>query len=102
MTEEKKEEQKCNWCDEEYWEKKFGKDFEQKIRNKFESWGKCPPRSWHREQGMNGGFYFLPMIGTAVYYVQQVDGFWPTVVAILKAFVWPAMLAYEVFVRLGM
>ena len=102
MEEEKDKEKKPNWCDEEYWEKKFGKDFEKKIEKKFENWGKCPPHSWHREHGLGGGFYGLAMIGVAVYYVQQVDGFWPAILGILKAIVWPAMLMYEVFTRLGM
>lgn len=100
--EEKSNGKKPNWCDEEYWEKRFGKDFEKKIEQKFENWDKCPPRNWHRDHGLGGGFYFLPMIGVAVYYVQQVDDFWPEILGILKAFVWPAMLAYEVFTRLGM
>ena len=59
---------------------------------------------WHKGgNGMMGGcFYFLAIIGTAVYYVEQVSGFWPTILAILKACVWPAFLIYEVFVRLAM
>lgn len=60
-------------------------------------------KNWRREHGAsNGGFYFLAIIGVAVYYVQQVSGFWPTVLAILKAIVWPAMLMHEVFTRLAM
>lgn len=87
---------KPNWCDEEYWENKFGKDFEKK----FENWGKYPSYRWHHDHGMSSGFYFLAMIGVAVYYVQQVSGFWPAILGILKAIVWPAMLMYEVFTRL--
>jgi len=100
MTEENKD-KKPNWCTEEYWEKKFGKDFEKKIENKLENWGKGDCHKWHCDHGTGGGFYFLGMIGVAVYFVQQVSGFWPTVLAILKAFVWPAFLLYEVFTRLG-
>jgi len=98
---EKNEDKKREWCNEEYWEEKFGKDFEKKIEKKFEKWGDCHPGKWHHDHGMGGGFYFLAMIGAAVYFVQQVSGFWPTVLAILKAFVWPAYLLYEVFVRLA-
>ena len=64
---------------------------------------KCEKTKWHEHKhGAWGGFYFLAIIGAAVYYVQQVDGFWPTVLAILKACVWPAFLIYEVFSRLSM
>ena len=42
-----------------------------------------------------GGAYFLGIIGSAVYYLQQTEGFWPGVVAILKAIVWPAFLVYH-------
>ena len=100
-TAEKNEDKKCDWCTDEYWEKKFGKDFEKKIEEKFENWGKCSPHKWHQDHGMGGGFYFLAMIGVAVYYVQQVSGFWPAILGILKAIVWPAMLLYEVFTRLN-
>ena len=78
------------------------KEWEKKIVKKFAKWGECPPRKWHHDHGMGGGFYGLAFIGVAVYYIQQVSGFWPTVLAILKAIVWPAFLAYEVFTRLGM
>jgi len=58
---------------------------------------------WHEHKHAgSGGFYFLALIGAAVYYVQQVSGFWPTVLSILKAIVWPAFLIYEVFSRLAM
>jgi len=102
MAEELNNKKKLNWCDEEFWEKKFGKDFEKKIEEKFENFGKCNSHKWHHDHGMGGGFYFLAMIGIAVYYIQQVSGFWPTVLALLKSIVWPAILMYEVFVRLAM
>jgi hypothetical protein len=44
-----------------------------------------------------GGFaYFLGIIGSAVYYISQSDGFWEVVLALLKALVWPALLVYSV------
>jgi hypothetical protein len=49
------------------------------------------------QQGACGGFYFVAFIGAAVYYLQQVHAFWPGVLAILKAAVWPAMLIHKVF-----
>jgi hypothetical protein len=57
----------------------------------------CPHRGF-----MGGGVYFFAMIGVAVYYIQQVSGFWPIVLAILKAIVWPAFLLYKVFTLLHM
>ena len=42
-----------------------------------------------------GGFYFLGMIGSAVYYIQQSSTFGQGVVGILKAIVWPAFLVYK-------
>jgi len=42
-----------------------------------------------------GGAYFLGFLGAAVYYVQLADSFWPGVVGVLKAIVWPAFLVYH-------
>ena len=39
--------------------------------------------------------YILAMIGAAVYYVQQADGFGEVIVALLKALVWPDFLVYD-------
>lgn len=65
----------------------------------------CPPKNWHHHHNhgaAGGGIYCLGIIGVAVYYIQQVSGFWPTIVAILKAIVWPAFLLYKVFTLLHM
>lgn len=43
------------------------------------------------------GFYFLAFIGAAVHFVGNVDGFWPIVLALLKAAVWPAFLINQIF-----
>lgn len=40
--------------------------------------------------------YGLGMIGAAVYYLHVSYGFWPSIVALLKALVWPAFLVYHV------
>ena len=54
--------------------------------------------NWHQNGGGTfGWFYFLGIIGSAVYFLQGTIGFWPGVLAILKAFVWPAFIVYEVF-----
>lgn len=65
----------------------------------------CDSKKWHHhgQNGMNGGaIYCLGMIGVAIYYIEQVSGFWPVIVAILKAIVWPAFLLHKVFTMLGM
>ena len=65
----------------------------------------CPDQKWHQHGGngaTGGGIYFLGMIGVAVYYIQQVHGFWPVILAVLKAIVWPAFLLHKVFSLLGM
>lgn len=48
--------------------------------------------------GNNGGsgmLYVLGVVGAAVYYIQLADGFGETIIAILKALVWPAFLVYD-------
>lgn len=54
-------------------------------------------KNWNQSGGAWGGVYFLGIIGAAVYFLQSTIGFWPGVVAILKAIVWPAFLVYNVF-----
>ena len=41
------------------------------------------------------------LIGSAVWFWQQADGFGEHVVGLLKALVWPAFLVYEAFQALG-
>ncbi|HSX30916.1 MAG TPA: hypothetical protein VLE99_03300 [Candidatus Saccharimonadales bacterium] len=45
--------------------------------------------------GGTGPVYFFGLIGALVYYLQLAHTFWHTVLAILKAFVWPAFLVYD-------
>lgn len=40
-------------------------------------------------------FYFLGLIGSAVFYIQQAHGFWHVVIAVLKSLVWPAFVVYD-------
>lgn len=42
-----------------------------------------------------GAVYGLGLIGALVYYIQQADGFWEGILAILQAIVWPAYLTYK-------
>jgi hypothetical protein len=45
--------------------------------------------------GAGGSIYFLGFIGALIYYLQVSTGFWPSILAILKAFVWPVLLVYH-------
>ncbi len=47
------------------------------------------------------GAYFLGMIGSAVFWVQQASSFWPTIGALLKAIVWPAFVVYDLLKFIG-
>lgn len=49
----------------------------------------------------SGIIYILGFIGAAVYYFELSTGFWPGVLAFLKALVWPAFLVYEALAFLG-
>jgi len=44
-----------------------------------------------------GWMYFLGIVGAAIYYIQQANGFWQGALGILKAIVWPAFLVYKLF-----
>ena len=49
-----------------------------------------------KSEAGGGAFYFLGFLGAAVFYIQEADGFWLGVLALLKAFVWPAFFIYDV------
>ena len=44
-----------------------------------------------------GGAYLVTYVGAAVYFVQQSEGFWGFVWALIKALVWPGFLIHRVF-----
>ena len=48
-----------------------------------------------KKDGAVGFTLFTAFIGAAVYFVNQVDGFWNILLAIVKAAVWPAILVYN-------
>jgi hypothetical protein len=50
----------------------------------------------NKRNGPVGSVFFVTYIGAAVYFVNQVDGFWNILLAVLKAAVWPAILIYNV------
>lgn len=52
-------------------------------------------KSKTKKAGGGGMFYFLGVIGAAVYYIKAACTFWAGVVGFLKALVWPAVIVYE-------
>jgi hypothetical protein len=48
-----------------------------------------------------GGVYFFGLVGSAVYFIQKADTFWVGVYGILKAIVWPAIIAYKALAFFG-
>lgn len=53
-------------------------------------------KDWKSGKRASGApFYFLGFIGSVVYYMHTTTGFGSSVVAILKALVWPAFLVYH-------
>lgn len=55
----------------------------------------------NKKDGSVGFSLFLSFLGAAVYFVNQVDGFWNIIAALLKACVWPAILIYSILQHLG-
>jgi hypothetical protein len=43
----------------------------------------------------HSAIYGMGFIGAAIYYISHAAGFWPGVLGLLKALVWPAFLVYE-------
>lgn len=59
-------------------------------------------RRWHHGQANGGGFvWFLGVLGAAVYYIQAATTFWAGALGLLKAFIWPAFLVYELLRYVG-
>jgi hypothetical protein len=55
----------------------------------------------NRSAGGGNAVYGLGLIGALVYYIQHAHGFWPVVLAILKAVVWPAFVVYDLLGHLA-
>jgi len=45
-------------------------------------------------------FYLMGVVGAVVYYIQGVSTFWGSVAGVIKAFFWPAVLVYKLFLYL--
>ena len=52
-----------------------------------------------KRDGQLGFAFFMAYIGAAVYFVNQVDGFWNIITALLKAVAWPAIVLYNVLLN---
>jgi len=61
----------------------------------------CHNRHHNQQTASGGAVYGLGVIGAAVYFLPHATSFWFGVLAILKAFVWPAILVYEALKALG-
>ena len=49
-----------------------------------------------------GGFaYITGVIGSAIYYISNANGFWMGVLGLLKSLVWPVFLVYELLKFIG-
>ncbi|HEX9153741.1 MAG TPA: hypothetical protein VF809_02885 [Candidatus Saccharimonadales bacterium] len=53
----------------------------------------CKPN--YQRAGGGQAVYGLGGIGALVYFIQQADGFWNIIIAILKAIVWPAFMVHD-------
>ncbi len=54
-----------------------------------------------KDDGSLSFVLFLAWAGAIVYFVQQSQGFWGFIVAVLKGCVWPAFLVHRAFEALG-
>jgi len=48
-----------------------------------------------------GAIYFFGFIGAIIYYIQTATTFGQGVLGVLKAFVWPVFLVYELLSSIG-
>ncbi len=55
-----------------------------------------------KEDGSMGFVLFMAWMGALVYFVQQSEGLWGFILAILKAIAWPALLVHRTFEALGL
>lgn len=62
---------------------------------------KCNSKNMSKSYAGHGCFYGLGFIGAAVYYISISSGFWMSLLGVLKAFVWPAFLIFEILKYLG-
>lgn len=58
-------------------------------------------KKYSSDSGTSGAVYGLGLIGAAIYFIGKSTGFWMGAMGLLKALVWPAILVYEVLVKIG-
>ena len=51
----------------------------------------------YKESGSSSAVYGLGFIGAAIYFIVNASSFGAGVIGVLKAIVWPAFLAFELF-----
>ena len=75
---------------------KFAKNVKKKVKKNLKK------SKVNVEVGKRGSaFYFLGMVGSAIYFISTADGFWDGVLGVLKSLVWPAFLIFEALSALG-
>lgn len=78
--------------------KKNDKTIKEKITEKCNYNYEDNHKNYHRScHTSNGCIYGLGFIGSAIFFISQAGSFWQGVLGFLKALVWPALMAYEVF-----
>jgi len=60
-------------------------------------------KKWQMNKGSTptGVVYGLGFIGAVIYYIQHAETFSVGFYGVLKAFVWPALVVYKLFVYFG-
>ena len=51
----------------------------------------------HKGGSQAGFVWFLGVIGAAIHFIGNSEGFWAGVLGILKALVWPVFLVWKLF-----
>lgn len=77
--------------------KKNIKEKEQVVEEKCNCSHEINNRHFRNRCTSNGGIYGLGLIGSAIFFIGQATTFWQGVLGFLKALVWPALMAYELF-----
>jgi hypothetical protein len=57
---------------------------------------------WRGNGGGGGAVYGMGFIGSAIYFLMHSTYFWGGVLGVLKAAIWPALLAFKAFEMLKM
>ncbi|GAA2581278.1 hypothetical protein GCM10010435_68390 [Winogradskya consettensis] len=49
-------------------------------------------RSWNTPRGGGDVVYGLGLIGALIHYLTEANAFWPALLGVLKALIWPVFL----------